>query len=74
MEVNRTLESGRTGQKHAWHNPDSGANYAVVPTKTYHHKGNPCREFTTTAIIGGKTQKVYGKACRTADGDWKMIQ
>lgn len=72
MQMNQTLEAGHANQTTSWHNPDSGNTYYVTPTKTYYHNDQPCRDFTTKAIIGGKTQTVYGQACRMADGTWKM--
>lgn len=78
MKVNQTLESTPTNKTSAWTNPDSGTCYQVTPTKTYYRETQgatqPCREFTTTAIIGGKRQQVYGTACRQADGSWKATQ
>ncbi|SVA64445.1 uncharacterized protein METZ01_LOCUS117299, partial [marine metagenome] len=35
--------------------------------------GSPCREFTTTVLIGGEEQQGYGTACRQSDGSWKII-
>ncbi len=72
MQVNRSLESVPTGQTRSWHNPDNGNSYSVTPTKTYYQNRQPCREFVTNAIIGGKRQRVYGHACRMADGSWQM--
>ncbi|OGT42240.1 MAG: hypothetical protein A3G71_05460 [Gammaproteobacteria bacterium RIFCSPLOWO2_12_FULL_38_14] len=78
MKMNQTLESAPTNKTTSWTNPDTDATYRVTPTKTYYREydgGNqPCREFTTTAIIGGKKREVYGTACRQADGSWKVIQ
>ncbi len=70
--VNRTLENTPTGQTVAWKNPDNGAQYKVTPTSSYKgSNGQPCRNFTTQAIIDGKSQQVDGTACRQADGSWK---
>lgn len=79
MQVNTTLESTPTNQSKAWTNPDTDTSYRVTPTKTYYHElsdgeRQPCREFTTVAIIDGKKQEMYGTACRQADGSWKMVQ
>jgi surface antigen len=72
-KVAETLEGVRTGVPNTWHNPDTGAQYSVTPTRTYDTASGPCREFTTEAIIGGKREKVYGTACRQADGNWKVM-
>lgn len=73
MRMRRALETAPSGRDVEWTNPDSGNHYVVRPTKTYYHERQPCREYTTTAIIGGKKQNIYGKACRTADGDWRVV-
>ncbi|HYW77842.1 MAG TPA: RT0821/Lpp0805 family surface protein, partial [Gammaproteobacteria bacterium] len=63
----------RTGVPSAWRNPDTGNEYSVTPTRTYESEAGPCREYTIDAIIGGKKEKVYGTACRQADGSWKNV-
>ena len=61
-----------------WVNPKTGNHYVVTPRRTYYtqHNGHRhmCREYTTTAYIGGKRQQIYGKACRMPDGSWKVVQ
>ena len=69
-----TMEYNRTGQAAQWKNPDSGNHYTVTPTRTYESNQGPCREFTMDAVVGGKTQQVYGTACRQADGSWKIVK
>ncbi len=66
------LENVRTGVSTTWVNPDSGNQYEVTPTSTYETDNGPCREYTMNATIGGKTEEVYGTACRQADGSWKI--
>lgn len=73
MEMQRALETAPTGKAIDWQNPDSGNRYTVRPTRTYYSNAQPCREYTTRAIIGGKTQEIYGKACRQTDGSWKVV-
>lgn len=67
-----TLETVRTGVASTWTNPDTSAQYTVVPTRTYNSNSMPCREYTVDAVIGGQNEKVYGTACRTADGNWQI--
>jgi len=73
MEMQQALETAPTGKVVSWTNPDSGNRYTVNPTRTYYVAEQPCREYTTTALIGGKKQQIYGKACRQADGSWKVV-
>lgn len=73
LKTAAALEDVRTGVPSAWRNPDTGYEYSVTPTRTYESETGPCREYTIDAIIGGKKQKVYGTACRQADGSWKNV-
>ena len=68
----QTLETVRTGVPSRWHNPDTGADYTMVPTRTYDTQSGPCREYTIDALIGGRKEKVYGTACRQQDGSWRV--
>lgn len=72
MNTAAALENVRTGVSSTWVNPDSGYEYVVTPTNTYESGAGPCREYTMDATIGGKTEQVYGTACRQADGSWQV--
>lgn len=78
MKMNKALEHNRVNKTTSWSNPDKGTRYAVTPTKTYYRKDQgttqPCREYTTTATIDGKQEKIYGKACRMDDGSWNVVK
>ena len=68
------LETNQAGQTSSWRNPDSGHGGSVTPTRTYRTaQGNNCREYEQTVNIGGKTQTAYGRACRDADGTWRLV-
>lgn len=73
LEMQKALETAPTGRAVVWSNPDTGNQYTVRPTRTYYNNSQPCREYTTRALIGGKSQEIYGKACRQADGSWKVM-
>ncbi|MFI4918515.1 MAG: RT0821/Lpp0805 family surface protein [Legionellales bacterium] len=73
IELQRALETAPTGRVIIWSNPDNGNRYTVTPTRTYYHAQQPCREYTTQAVIGGKSQQIYGKACRQGDGSWRVV-
>ncbi len=69
------LESNPVGQASTWSNPDSGHSGSITPVKTYQTAaGDPCREYQQTVTIGGRTETAYGRACRQADGSWKIVQ
>lgn len=74
LQMQQALENNRTGSTTSWTNPDTHTRYRVRPTKTYKKpSGQYCREYTTNAVIAGKTQQMYGTACRQPDGTWKVI-
>ena len=71
--LEQSLEHAQDGQQITWNNPDSSTRYQVVPTKTTTMAdGRYCREYTTTATVGGKVETVYGRACRQPDGAWQI--
>ena len=72
MKASLALENVRTGVPAHWNNPDTGYEYSMTPTKTYDSDSGPCREYTMDATVGGKTEQVYGTACRQKDGSWKV--
>lgn len=71
LKTAHSLENVRTGVSSSWRNPDTGNQYTVTPTRTYESSGGPCREYSVDAMISGRTEKVYGTACRQADGSWR---
>jgi surface antigen len=74
LKAQQTLETAPTGQTTTWRNPDTGAEFAMTPTKTYKEPrtGQYCREYQTEVVVGGKTEHAYGTACRQPDGSWKI--
>jgi surface antigen len=73
MKLAAAMETTRTGVVTEWRNPDTGYQYAVKPTQTVETTEGPCREFTLDAQIGGRSEEIYGTACRKADGSWRIV-
>lgn len=68
------LEQNPTGQSSTWTNPDSGHSGSVTPIRTVHaSNGSPCRDYETTVTIDGRTETAVGRACRQADGTWRVV-
>lgn len=68
------LEYNKTHQTSSWNNPDSKASGSVTPTRTYQTaEGRSCREYETSIIVDGKTEKATGTACRQPDGTWRVV-
>jgi surface antigen len=70
--VGRILEHAPDRQRIRWAG-ERGADYTVVPLRTYEADGAYCREYQTEATVGGRVQHVYGTACRQPDGAWKIV-
>lgn len=73
LKAAHALETSRTGVPSRWRNPDSGHDYTVTPTRTVETAQGPCREYTVDGVIGGRSEKVYGTACRQPDGSWRVV-
>lgn len=70
----RVLETAPTHHTETWVNPDTGARYEMTPVETYRSDaGQPCREYSFTAFIGGRPEETHGTACREADGSWRVV-
>jgi surface antigen len=71
--AHRALETAPAGTSVAWKNPDTGHSGTVTPTKTYQAPGGSyCRDYQATVEIDGKQERATGKACRQADGTWRV--
>ena len=71
--VAHTLEQAPPRHAVTWSDPH-GRHYEVVPLDSYEGAhGRACREYRTTATIGGRNQQIYGTACRDADGNWQRV-
>lgn len=71
LRMNQALETAPDRTSHTWSNRQTGIRYAVTPTRTFDREA-PCREYTTQAVIGGRTETIYGTACRQPDGSWQV--
>ncbi len=73
LNSQRALEKSSDNRPSSWDNPNTGNSYTVTPTSTYQTASGPCREYTTEAVISGKSETIYGKACRQSDGSWQAM-
>ena len=74
LKASHSLEYNRTNESSHWHNPDTGNDYSMTPTRTYQSDtGQYCREYMTDVVVGGRRETVYGTACRQPDGSWKVV-
>ena len=72
--MRKALDAAPDQKEIAWRNPDADAQYKVTPVRSYENRaGRYCREYITEAVIGGRTEKAYGTACRQPDGSWELM-
>lgn len=75
VRMSQSLENNPVGKPAYWQNERTGATYTVTPVRNVSVGHNPyCREYRTVANVGGKTQQIYGTACRQPDGAWKVVE
>lgn len=71
----RAMETAQPGQTLPWRNPQTGNYGSITPTNYYQNtSGEYCREYSQTIVVGGQKQQGYGKACRQADGSWRIVE
>lgn len=72
--IGQVLEHAPPNETIVWESPHSGGQYQVTPSEPYNDRqGRYCREYQTTATIGGRVEQVYGTACRQPDGSWEIV-
>lgn len=70
--MDQALEHAPDGTRIRWN--DDNRRYTVTPQKTRQYdNGRYCREYHMEAEVGGRTEQVYGRACRQPDGAWQIV-
>jgi surface antigen len=72
--VGHALELAKPGQAVRWLNDQSKVSYLLTPLAPAAGDTKDCRRFTIKASRDGKAETSKGRACRSADGTWKMAQ
>jgi surface antigen len=74
-QTNYALSHSPYKKAHHWKGKN-GTHYTVVPTsKSKRMYGySQCRNYTMTASMHGKKEKVHGVACRKPNGSWVNIK
>lgn len=69
------MNQNATGQSTTWSNPNTGNSGSVTPTTNAYvaQGGETCREFQQTVAAGGSSDTAKGRACKQADGSWKVV-
>ncbi len=72
--VGQILEHAPPNQPITWQDRSGGGQYQLTPSEAYQDRqGRYCREYQSTATIGGRVQQTYGTACRQPDGSWQIM-
>jgi surface antigen len=61
------------GETIYWHEGSASGSVTPIQEGTS-SAGRYCREFQHEVNIGGKTEVLYGTACRNDDGSWEIVQ
>lgn len=69
-----TLEYAPDGKTIEWQNPDSRTRGTMTATRTDLRDTSLCREFVQSVSRKDQTQSRAGKACRTEEGSWQVVQ
>jgi surface antigen len=65
-----TIDEAPRGRTVAWHNEDSGRDFAVTPTSDFYPEGDrECRRFDQVVYVDGRREVMQGVACRTPGGE-----
>jgi surface antigen len=70
----QVLEHAPNNRTIVWRNPETGGAYRLTPTSAYQVQDGYCREYTSVATVAGRSQTIYGTACRQPDGAWQIVQ
>ena len=77
MATYEALDSAELGESITWENPANeggpAMGTATITRQGSNSRGQTCREFHQTVIIGGREEQSYGTACRDENGDWKIV-
>ena len=73
--LQRAIVYTPVGQSTTWTNRRRHVTYTVRPVKAYtNRQGRYCRRYKTTVMIDGKRRTAYGRACRMANNQWKVVR
>ena len=76
QNVSYGLSNAPNYQPTQWTNPNTNTEYSMTPIKTYQRtfqgRQTDCRDYMIDAYIDGRQERVKGRACRDATGNWQI--
>ncbi len=74
-DVNRALESQRTGIPVRWQDAARRQSGTIIVRRTYYNGSQPCRDYTRTTEVGGTLiSTTSGTGCRIGAGVWSLTE
>lgn len=67
----QVFQTAPVGHQVQWRSDN--AYYSVTPTREYRDEGRYCREYQSSATVGGRRSETYGTACMQPDGSWEIV-
>ena len=71
--MGHALELARDGDWVRWDGGRKGLAFALRPDSGYERDGRECRNFTLELQDGGQNWREPGRACRVAEGEWRVM-
>jgi surface antigen len=69
-----SLELLEDGHRASWDGARQGLRYTLTPDHRFERDGRVCRRFKLVRELDGARVTKYGNACRTGDGEWRMLE
>lgn len=73
--ISETLQYADDNQTITWHDGPAALDYALTPISTYKSSaGQACRTYVIEASAGATSKRADGRACRTAQDAWQILE
>jgi surface antigen len=72
--ISETLQYAADNQTIAWHDGAAMLDYRLTPIRSYDDAGKSCRTYVIEASSGSTSRRADGRACRTADSVWQILE
>jgi surface antigen len=72
--LQEALQTSQNNHTRQWHNPKTGNSGTIKPVSGYTKSASAqtCRQFNETYTKDGKPYEQTSRACRDANGEWKL--
>lgn len=68
-----TMFRSPPGSQFRYQDPQSGSRGNLLILQPTTDNGSYCREFQHEAYVGGRMERMHGKACQQSDGSWRIV-